>query len=186
MRRHCWRNSHLNPDIQRQVAQFTSFLLPITWRLILDLQMRVIWILVSLCGILTRSSGVPVPNGSDGSKCPNVSCSPPIAGAQCTARYERDEGCCPVWYCNQNGMTSTIYGTSNLTSEIGTMSFQRWIIFLQGKAVVGQVGQVGHIHLPPAKMGTTISSLRLLHSPVLARILTKNLAKITTDSDFRF
>jgi len=65
---------------------------------------------VSLIGVVSRSSGAPAPAGADGSMCPDVSCSPPIPGAQCNPQYERDDGCCPVWYCFNNGVMSTIYG----------------------------------------------------------------------------
>ena len=61
--------------------------------------------------LLVCTSGTPMPEPqSDGSKCPNVSCSPPVPGAECTPKYERDDGCCPVWYCTSNGVTSTSYG----------------------------------------------------------------------------
>jgi len=65
-----------------------------------------ITILLSICSTLIHL-GL---GSSDGSKCPGVSCSPPMPGADCRAQYGRDDGCCPEWSCTMNGYTSTIYG----------------------------------------------------------------------------
>ncbi len=63
---------------------------------------------VSIILLLVVALSMAAPqNGSGGSKCPNTSCTPAPVGTTCTAAYNRDDGCCPVWTC-ANGQS--VYG----------------------------------------------------------------------------
>ncbi|CAL8110584.1 unnamed protein product [Orchesella dallaii] len=68
-------------------------------------------VVVVLLGIL---SVVLAGVGDGGSRCADASCTPAPEGVQCDPKYERDDGCCPVWYCN-NGQQ--VYGVSRGSSQ---------------------------------------------------------------------
>lgn len=50
-------------------------------------------------------------DGEGGSKCQGTNCTPAPGGTTCEPKYERDDGCCPVWHC-ANGQTA--YGNLHL------------------------------------------------------------------------